>query len=326
MDTFITATVKFWLFLVFLILSLICSLFVLYYLLFDRQLRRALHNHVIIVLLFIGLIAQVTVYPWTLYYLNSRNIWYRTYSFCVIWGFIEWGTYVTQEILFAWTTIERHILIFHDRWVSTRKRRIFIHYLPPILLIFYCIIFYTITYFFPSCKNLINNVSASCIDACLYDKYVFFVWESIFHQIIPNFIIILCSISLILRILWQKHRMRRPIQWRKHRKMTLQLISISLLYLIFSFPNITIIFIQLSDLSKSIDPGITIYTDLFSYLVILCFPFVCFFSLPELRNKIKNILPFKNQRQRARSIFPEISMIRNNINNQNVRPLENTVR
>jgi phosphatidylglycerophosphate synthase len=151
------------------------------------------------------------------------------------------------------------------------------------------------------------------------------MWESILHQIIPNLIIILCSITLILRILWQKHRMHQPIQWRKHRKMTLQLISISLIYLIFSFPNIAIIFIQLSGLSNSIDPQITIYTDLFTYLVILCFPFVCIFSLPELLNKIKKILPLKNQRQRARSIFPEMSMIRNNINNQNVRHLENIV-
>jgi hypothetical protein len=35
------------------------------------------------------------------------------------------SSYVIQGILFSWTIIERHILIFHDRWMITKKRRFF---------------------------------------------------------------------------------------------------------------------------------------------------------------------------------------------------------
>jgi hypothetical protein len=320
---FLTSTVKFWFYLVFLIPSIVCSLFVLYYLLFDRILRRALNNHVVIVLLFICLACQVTVYPWKLYYLNSYTTSYPTFTFCVIWGFIDWGFFVTQAILFAWTSIERHILIFHDRWVSTRKKRFFIHYLPPVLLIFYCFIFYSIIFFFPPCENLIASLSSPCIHVCLYDKRVIFMWETIIHQILPNLIIIICSITLILRVLWQKHRINQPIQWRKHRKMTLQLIFISLLYLIFSFPNIFVILIELCGLSGDVSPDVKTYTDFFSYFVLLFFPFVCIFSLPDLRNKIMKILPLR-RRHRARSIVPGILSVRNNINNQTMIKLECT--
>ena len=37
--------------------------------------------------------------------------------------------YSLQVTLFAWASIERHILIFHDQWVSTQSRRLFVHYI-----------------------------------------------------------------------------------------------------------------------------------------------------------------------------------------------------
>ena len=49
--TIIPISVRFWIYLIADILSVLCSLFVLYYLLFDRTLRQALNNHVIIVLI-----------------------------------------------------------------------------------------------------------------------------------------------------------------------------------------------------------------------------------------------------------------------------------
>jgi hypothetical protein len=62
----ISNTVKFWSYLTILIPSIVCSLFAIYHLLSDRTLRRSLNNHVIIVLLIIGLVPQVTDYPWLL--------------------------------------------------------------------------------------------------------------------------------------------------------------------------------------------------------------------------------------------------------------------
>ncbi len=55
----ISHSVQFWYFLVCNILSPGCSLIPLYFLLFDRTLRRTLNNHIFIVLLFIGLIYKL---------------------------------------------------------------------------------------------------------------------------------------------------------------------------------------------------------------------------------------------------------------------------
>ncbi len=152
----ISPFIKFWLYLVLLIPSIICTLFILYYLLFDRTLRHSLNNHVIIVLLFTVLFCELTQYPWMMYYHAHNNIWSRPYIFCLIWGFIDWAVYMLQLLLFAWASIERHILIFHDKWVATKKKRLFVHYLPLVIIITYWLIFYTYVYFYSSCRNRFN--------------------------------------------------------------------------------------------------------------------------------------------------------------------------
>ncbi|CAF0931085.1 unnamed protein product [Rotaria sordida] len=314
--------IKFWLYLVILIPSIICSLFVLYYLLFDRTLRRALNNHTIIVLIFVCLICQLTIYPWMLYFYKNDNHWYRTLTFCSIWGFIDWGLYITQAILFAWASIEGHIFIFHDRWVTTRKKRFYIHYLPLILLMLYCLLFYSIVYFIPFCKNFVHDYVSPCISVCSYDNHAFFLWETVVHQILPNLTIIIASITLLIRILRQKHRMRQRIQWRKHRKMTIQLLSISFLYLIFSFPNTIMILMYLCGLPYHIGYNVKIYAEFISYLVTLFFPFVCIVSLPELRKKIKRILLL---RPTAISVYPETFTIKYNRNTRHIGILDNKV-
>ncbi|CAF3863444.1 unnamed protein product [Rotaria sp. Silwood1] len=297
----ISYTAIFWSFLIFLIPSIICSLFVLYHLLFDRTLRHGLHNHVIIIVLIIGLICDVTLYPWMLYYYRYDGKWNRSPIFCIIWVFIDWGLYITHTVLFSWATIERHILIFHDQWVSTKIKRFFVHYLPLIALLFYCLIFYLVLDFFPSCENLFLDFNIICVYLCVRQIYALTVWETIGHQIIPVFTILIFSIALFMRVLWQKHRVNQPIQWRKYRKMTIQLLSISFLYLIFFFPATFMTLMYMCGLSYEIGADFYEYTNFFSYYMILLLPFVCVLSLPELRTKSMNILHLRRQ---VRHIVP----------------------
>ena len=297
----ITYTLKFWLYLLCLIPSIFCTFFVLRHLLFNRALRNALNNHVIILILLLGLICEITVYPWMLFYYRSNDEWDRSPTFCIVWAFMDWGLYVTQTVLFAWATIERHILIFHDRWVGTRKSRFLVHYLPLTLLLLYCLVFYIVVDFFPPCENFFYS-DMICVYFCLYDVYEFYMWQTIAHQIIPNFIIVVFSIALLARVIWQKFKLHQPIHWRKHRKMTVQLLSISLLYLVFSFPFILVTLLYLCGLPYRIYGSFIVYADFFSYFIVLLFPFVCALSLPELWTKIKNtIYP---QRHRAGAIRP----------------------
>jgi hypothetical protein len=300
--------IKFWLYLVFLIPSLICSLFSLCYLLLHRTLRHALNNHAIIIVLFIGLIYEVTIYPWMLHYYHYRGVWQRTEIFCTFWTFIDWGLYYTQTILFAWATIERHILIFHDGWLSTKKKRFFIHYLPLIVLTLYCLIYYIIVDFFPPCKNYFDDFYMLCVDSCLfYESYALYMWDTIVHQILPSLTIVISSIALLVRILWQKHHMGQSLRWRKHWKMTVQLLCISILYLIFTFPITLMNFLYLCGLPDDVGTNFMNYALLLNYCIMLLFPFACALSLPELRKKIKILL----RRRQRRTVVPSTWIIRN---------------
>ncbi len=286
-----------------LIPSFLCSLFVLYHLLFDRALRNALNNHVIIILLFICLIAEVTFYPWMFYFYQHKDVWERSPMFCVIWGFLDWTLYVVHTMLFAWATIERHILIFHDGWVSTKKRRFCVHYCPLILLPLYLFIFYIVMYFFPNCENLLRPSYALCIYPCLYDTSIISMWDFVVDQLLPILTIIVFSSGLLVRVLWQRVRMRRTIHWRKHRKMTIQLLSISFLYLIILLPYAIVYIVRLSGLTSSLVIDFRTYTAYLSYFIVLLFPFVCAFSLPGLQKKMKNLFQLRRQTIRGVSFW-----------------------
>jgi hypothetical protein len=54
----LSPTASFWIILGFEMPSILCSLLLLYYLCFDRTRRQALNNHVIIILLILGLFPQ----------------------------------------------------------------------------------------------------------------------------------------------------------------------------------------------------------------------------------------------------------------------------
>lgn len=289
---------RFWSYLFFEILSLIFTLFVLYYLLIDRILRQALHNHVIIVLLFLGLIYEFTDIPWILYYNHTGVPMFQTPVFYIFWVFLDYAFYSLQIALFAWATIERHILIFHDKWLATRKKRLFVHYVPVIAIIIYYLIYYSIVHFAPFCENSFDDFLAGGIFIpCLFSRTILGSWDLIVHQVIPTFIISISSVLLILRVVWQKKRLNQPVTWRRHRKMTIQLISLSCLYIIFNFPWTFLIFAFQYGLPADVVSIPLIYAAYLYYYVIFLFPIACFGSFTELQMKLKKKLLWWRKQQ-----------------------------
>ncbi|CAF0774382.1 unnamed protein product [Rotaria sordida] len=300
-DLALSISARFWLYLVPNVLSILCSFFVLYYLLFDRTRRQALNNHVFIVLLFIGLLFELIDIPLTLHYYRFGDSWQLTPSVSLFWTYIDFALYTTQIIIFAWATIERHILTFKFQWLSTKKKRFFIHYLPLITLIIYIFIYCCFIIYFPPCENLyyhsyINGVPIPCV----IEKTIIGKLDLICHQIVPTFIIVIFSIALGIRILYEKNRLNQLIQWRKQRKIAIQLLNTSMLYFFFNFPWTVI---DLSyEIGLSIDYIIRVrsYAYYFSCYIIFLFPFVCCGSLSGFRKKLKKFLCC----QRNRRVIP----------------------
>ena len=73
-DIAIPFLVRFGILLSFYIPSLVCSLFVLYHLIFDQILLKALHNHVIILLLLVNFLIQLTSLSWTIDYYRRGSV------------------------------------------------------------------------------------------------------------------------------------------------------------------------------------------------------------------------------------------------------------
>ena len=286
---YIDRKIKFWLYFVFLIPSILFSLFLLHQFLFDRTLRRTLSNHIIILLLLTIVFCQMTMYPWMMYHYNHRGIWYRSLTFCVIWGFIDWAIYMLQILLFAWAAVERHILIFHDKLVSTRRKRFLFHYLPPVLIIIYCLFFYSFVYFYPSCSNIFDVYLTICVVVCLSTNPMFRAIETFFNNVLPNFVIIVFSILLLFRIFWQKQRINQPMRWRKHRKMTIQLLSISVLYLSVTSPWALVVFLRMCGWMTDLSAALDYYAFYVSYYVVLLYPFFAMLSLPDLKMRLKKL-------------------------------------
>ena len=283
----ITPTIRFWSYLFSNIASVLCTFFVLYHFLWDSTLRRAIHNHVIIILLIIDLIYELTNIPWILHASYTGMPLIASPVFYLIWLFIDYAFYSTQIALFAWAAMERHILIFHDRWISTRKKRFFVHYLPIAVIIIYCFIFYSLVYFAPFCENSFDEfVAGGVYIPCVFSKTLLGTWDLLFHQVVPTFLILIFSFALVFRVLWQKRKFHQQMKWKKIRKMTIQLISIVILYLLFNGPWTFVLFAFQYGLAEEQALIAMSYTIYFYYYVIFLFPFVCCGFLPELRKKV----------------------------------------
>src|SRR5690606_27998885 len=138
-----------------------------------------------------------------------------------------------------------------------------------ILIPLYLLIFYIVMYFFPNCENRLRPTYLLCIFPCLYDIRLISMWDFVVDQLLPILIIIIFSSGLLLRVLRQRVRMRRTIYWRKHRKMTIQLLSISFFYLIIILPYAIFYIIRLSGLTSSFISNFSTYASFSSYFMIL---------------------------------------------------------
>jgi hypothetical protein len=286
-----SAQVQFWTYLILEIPSLFCTIFLLYYLIFDRRLRRQLHNHVVIILLFLCFI--ILVIDNSLYLDGWRtghgNSFPSSPSVCLLWWFIDYGFYGAISLFLLWASFERHILVFHRRrLLGTTCKIFYIHYLPLIILSIYLISFYTSVIILPPCKNYFYFDTLACGSyPCYQDISWINAWDYLFNGVLCNILEALFSISLVLRTIWRKFISQRGFHWKKYRKMTIQLLSISTLSLCTNLPQSLIILVRqiypdMSDFGINVEP----YFFYFTGYIILLLPFVCLGCLPELWPKL----------------------------------------
>ncbi len=138
------------------------------------------------------------------------------------------------------------------------------------------------------------------------------LWGSIGHYIMPAFIIIVVfSVILLVRVFYYRHRARRRIEWRNYKKLTAQLLPISVLYIALQLPPMILYAAYSASVPYSI--GINYYGDglYFTYWIILLTSLASVVSLPDSKSKCRNLFFFWRKRHAIGS--ETLTMIRSKI-------------
>lgn len=289
-STGIMDPLRFCLFLIFDIFAIFCSTFTLYHLLKDAKLRKTIHNHATILILLYNLIYQLIDIPLHIQYFSTASVRPATPALCLIWWFIDYGFFFIPLVLVMWTSFERHIVIFH-KWIFAKQRnRLFVHYIPLILIILFMMIFYVMAIFLPPCQNLFDYTADLCgMSGCYSSIPSFVMIERIGFSIVPTFLIAIINLALLVRVLWQKYRFHRILEWKKKQKLIIHIVSISFLYLCFDFPLSLISLVRLCghpNWAHDVLPSFFYY----SYIPVFLLPIVCIGSIPEIWGKVKNFI------------------------------------
>jgi hypothetical protein len=133
-------------------------------------------------------------------------------------------------MLYAWLTLERHVLIFHNHLRASKNKRLFVHYLPPCLIIVYCLVFHTIIFFALLCTNASSNVAGIFFTPCAFQNASLNAYATIAHYTVRSFTIVISSFALLARVIWRKYRAQQRIHWRRYRKMVVQVLTRSFRY------------------------------------------------------------------------------------------------
>ena len=268
------------------ILSAPCYAFNLYHLFSKAALRKTVHNHGVAALLVVNFFVVTVDLPIMLNSYIVGKMVPQNDGFCQFWMFIDYYLFVTGLILMSFASFERHIHVFHSSWIQTRSRRLLVHYVPLLLCVIYPFCYYIGVLFLYPCSNRYDYTIGSCSSACfLASNQILAFYEFLAHGTVPTLLIGIFSIGLWVRVLLHNRKVQQMPNWSRHRKLTIQMLGISSLYLITGLPLCIVSLVQLAGVG---DFGLS----LIPYLIMMIYfnptilPFVCLGVLPELRQKL----------------------------------------
>lgn len=293
-DPALSKAIKFWLIALCQTVSIPCYLFIIYQYISRRDLRNALQNHALIAKLCINFVILTIDLSMHLSFLRLNYVFPSTEGACLLWQLIDYGFWFGDVFLTSWISIERYILIFCTNLVNTPLKRLFIHYIPCIFFTLYCPTVYIYLIFFYPVEHVYDYSYLLCGGPYYYNGIPpWLIWyESLVHYVIPIFVTVLLSGAMIVRIFVQKYRLRQTGRWQKYRKMLLQFICISGIYL-FDLPYVIVTIVRWSGLP---DFGSDVQGPYFYYVnyiptILLCFTLL--FTIPHAKETLSAFLHCK---------------------------------
>ena len=297
---FILHHIKFGVLLLFQIIAIVLSLIILAYFIKHKSFVKNPQNHGILILIAVNFIQLVFDMPNALAFYSRDYIYPNTSNYCTWWTFFAYSIFAISGYLLATISIQRHFFIFNIHILRTGWNRIFLHYFPLVLCIFYPIVFYLFAIVFYPCDgtqwDFTNNLCGFAPCYLLFNK-VLGTFDIAVNNYMPVVIDFISNVIIILRVVKQKRHAQRSTAWKQQRHMTIQLLSLSIIYLIAWTPCLTVLAVQMLH-----DPTflLTIQTDYFLdliYIIYLFIPWACIGFIPGVMKWIKGLIlqqPFQN--------------------------------
>ncbi|CAF0783197.1 unnamed protein product [Adineta steineri] len=271
--------------------SLLCDIYVFIYFIrhWQKEIVKSPQHHVIICMLIISFLQKTTDAPLLLFYLRWGENFQQTYTFCAAWNWLDCTLTGCAIQLAAWFCIERHLFIFHSQLMKKKWCSILFHYIPLFVYCIYLPIFYAVVIFFPrQCTNIWDYSVVFCGGACYnYSDPFLPTFDWLFHYALSLLIILFANLLLFYRVIYQKLRQLRPIDWHRQRRMIIQLLFISTTFIILQSPSIVIGVIEaLWSPTFAFDIQYNYFAYLY-YFINQLLPFVIIGSLPNMRKEIQ---------------------------------------
>ena len=278
----------FYIFLLLDIPSVLCSFLLFYYFLRPPGRRQPAYSNQMIIYLLISAFLITTIdipfilpYLQQYYYIASMKY---PYTFCVFWLMYDYITWAINLWLMALFSIERYLLIFFKQLVmKTKTRRFFLYYVPVSLIVVFIFCWYLyLVALYPCTQSQFDYTQVFCDYSC-YESDASAILQDvdwIISALLPVFLTLLFTLILILHVLYQRHKISRHLMqretWTRTRKMFLQLLPITGIFLVSIMPLTIIGLLGVSDPWYSTTPYF--YALFPSYCLSLCIPFIILFK------------------------------------------------
>jgi len=304
-DTFFINRIKFYIFIILQVPATIISLLVFIFLMKHRNQLKTPQNQALFLLIIVVFIQLTIDLPMPIHFYYYGEVIPATSGYCTWWTFIEYSLNLTSELIMATFSIQRHILIFKSHLMNKRLNRYLLHYIPFAICIFYPLIIYTCLIIFFPCDGTqwIYSANVCGFQTCFMVYSQFFgIYDIFVHNNFPIHIIFLANMLLIIRVINEKRRLHRPITWKQHSRMALQLFAVSSVFFISWLPAVIVITTQLITSSNIFGDLVVYFIGDMIYGVPLLLPWVCLGLLPDCRKWIRNFR--RNEITATNSIRP----------------------
>ncbi len=275
-------------------LSFVCAIYILIHCIKKKSTLRSLPNHLIICLLIVSTwMISIDLLSTEFYYWNGVVPIQTTWA-CRFYNVSFFSISGLNRIFMAFMSIERHFLVFRPQLYRARRSRFILHYLPIIIIILWSFTYSIVTDVFLTCNLLsfrYNHFLCGFTCSLLVQTTVWiYLW---FQVLFPTVITIIACILLPIRFLLQKRKLQR-LQWRRARKMIIQMSIIATAYTICWLPYTIVLHLVTANIIPLGDYYVSRFVLFDPYATSLLTPFICLhtiFGMLKFDN-IKRIIRF----------------------------------